>query len=90
MRNLDESKEKIQSSVSSAKLLFIEHFYLCFTQIIWDVFKHCTLATSGLNHPIHRWVGFLWPQPCSKEQLVPSVAELVLDATTLPHVLSDA
>lgn len=77
------------SSISLTKLLLTEYFYLCCTQIICDVFKHCTLATSSLNHCIDKWVGFLWPQPRSKVQLVPSAVELVFDAANLPLVLRD-
>lgn len=34
MRNLDGSKEEIEPSVSSAKLLLIEPFYLCLIKLI--------------------------------------------------------
>lgn len=50
------------------------------------VFKHHTLATSSLSHNVDKWVGFLWPQPQSEEQLVPLVAELVFAATSPPPV----
>lgn len=81
-RCINEKYEYVKKSsyVCSNTLLLSEPFYSCFTKIIGDFFKHCTLATSSLNVCIDKPIGFPSPQPCSKEQLVPALAELVFDA----------